>query len=167
MAALPDGPTTPGLEKGHSAAIFRRPRRAGQSYSLSRRALPLGLILVLFIFLVNQNLQMPPGLLVRVVAYWIHRGSNPLDPAILDVTRSRIHKAVMRPSVTYELHSLQSTGVFAEWYGNPGEVGPSPFDYNISPEWQASMRGKEKWAAVFNTCKLPSGISLRTRLKCV
>lgn len=167
MAALPDGPTTPGLEKGHSATIFRRPRRASQSYSLSRRALPLGLTLVLLILLVNQNIQMPPGLLVRVVACWIHRGSNPLDPAILDVTRSRIHKAVMRRSVTYELHSLQSTGVFAEWYGNPGEVGPSPFDYNIPSEWQASTRGKVRWAIVSDSCECPSVIIPRTRLKCV
>lgn len=68
---------------------------------------------------------------------------NPLagiDPAYLDITRSFKHKVMLRPSVTYELNTLDATGFFPEWYGQPTQAGPSPFDYALPEEWRKSTR---------------------------
>lgn len=77
--------------------------------------------------------------------YWIKAAfsAGPLtgiDPAFLDMTRSLKHTSVLRPSVSYELNTLDATGIFPEWYGQPAQVGPSPFDYELPPEWQSRAR---------------------------
>ena len=67
---------------------------------------------------------------------------NPLrniEPAYLDLTRSSGHRATIRPSVTFELNTLGATGLFPEWYGQPREVGLSPFDYVLPAEWRKAV----------------------------
>jgi hypothetical protein len=72
---------------------------------------------------------------------------NPLrdfDPAYLHMTRSATHSATLRPSVSFELNTLDATGLFPEWYGQPARVGKSPFDYVLPIEW----RKKTRWSFI-------------------
>jgi len=53
-----------------------------------------------------------------------------------DITRSSTHKATILPSVTYTLHTFDSTRHLPAWFGNPAVVGASPFDYALPAEWK-------------------------------
>lgn len=144
---------SPALEKGQASdpLTFSLRRSAEPTYTLLRRvAIFVALLVALFILLFRGS-TLDASLIVRLAAYKLLQGINPLEAAFLDATRSRQHKATLRPSITYELHSLESTGVFADWYGNPDEVGLSPFDYVITPEWQGRLVGRNKWSVASHT----------------
>ena len=70
--------------------------------------------------------------------------SASVDPVFFDLTRSHSHRTTLRPSISLELNTLASTGRFPRWYGNPSEVGASPFDYSLPEEWKSP----QKWILV-------------------
>ena len=70
--------------------------------------------------------------------------SASVDPVFFDPTRSHSHRTTLRPSISFELNTLASTGRFPKWYGSPSEVGASPFDYSLPGEWKSS----QKWIVV-------------------
>lgn len=70
--------------------------------------------------------------------------SASVDPVFFDPTRSRSHRTTLRPSISFELNTLASTGRFPRWYGSPSEVGISPFDYILPEEWKSP----QKWIVV-------------------
>ena len=65
---------------------------------------------------------------------------RPVQGFLTDVTRSAHHKASILPSVTFVLNSQESEGKFPPWYGNPTDVGLSPFDWVLSEEWQTPRK---------------------------
>lgn len=154
------GPKSPALETGSVTQIYRRPETSWFSSHARRRFGAVALLALSLTLVGVRYLRLPAGLYLKMALYRVTTGFNPLDSAILDMTKSRKHKAMLRPSITYELHTLESSGVFADWFGNPIEVGPSPFDYAIPPEWQDALPGRRSWIIQTDSRKqCPNGVS--------
>lgn len=153
-------PKSPALEKGHAQDTLTRRRFNWSDQSHCRLIFTMGILVICLFTIGLRYSKLSPSLLFYVAHYRLMRGMNPLDSAVMDVTRSRLHKTTLRPSLTYELHSLEATGVFADWYGDPSKVGPSPFDYAIPPEWQAKLPGRRRWTVVTPTsgCMMQSEV---------
>jgi hypothetical protein len=145
---------SPLLEASYSLTSPRRySKQARHRDTLRRLFLYLLLICGFAIFVLVNWTQLGSTILLRLLYYRPFRRFLSFDSAILDATRSKHHEATIRPSVTYEVSLLNSTGVFASWYGNPDQQGPSPFDYVLPSEWQASLSGRKWWTII-----APSGL---------
>lgn len=150
-------PKSPTLEKGHFHLVQTRRRACGTPSwtwrSILRWTIITCSLTCLMVFVSLSQATVGPRLLYQIMMYRLVKGFSPFDPTILDVTKSRQHKTTIRPSMTYEVHNLEASGVFAEWYGNPSQVGPSPFDYAIPPEWQTSLSGRKRWMVLSGGCE--------------
>lgn len=77
---------------------------------------------------------------VVTVALLGNRGTSKATRRNIDITRSQRHKAVLTPSLTYVLNMLHATGRYPAWFGDPTQVGKSPFDYALPEEWQTPTK---------------------------
>lgn len=154
-------PKSPLLEKG-SVSLSPVRRRISWTTILTRQRLlaVVSMVLMLEVICTHQY-KLSFSRLFQIALYRLTKGVNPLDSAILDVTRSREHTTILRPSIAYELHTLEASGVFGDWFGDPNEVGPSPFDYAIPPEWQRPLLGRRKWTVRTDTREHSRSLRLR------
>lgn len=146
-----EAPKSPSFHKSHlpSSHVLPVIRSGRFTYRISARHLHLALLLIATTLVLTLRLTDAGLFIISHLASHKHFWKlYSIDPAFLDNTRAREHRTVLKPSVAYELALLQTTGVLADWYGDPKNVGPSPFDYTIPPEWQARLAERDSWSFV-------------------
>lgn len=114
------------------STVAHPPDRAGPVGRLAARAAATLALAYLVLHAASSVFLLPDPLQASTV--------RSVDPVFLDLTRSHSHRTTIRPSISFQLNTLTSTGQFPEWYGRPSEAGSSPFDYSLPQEWKHPQR---------------------------